>query len=350
MARARVRLLPIVVFAAGLFGATSCRSDVNFEPVVVLPPQPNPLDFATPVQVDRIQQATIPLVDVLFVVDNSCSMDVEQASLAANFPAMLDWFIGSGLEYHIGVVSTDMNDPLHAGRLQGPSGLKWVDPLTEGPEAVFASMVQMGTTGHWEEQGRAAAYTAIELLGDTENLGFVREGAGMHITVVSDENDDSGESPISRGEWIDYLQGFRWSERLVSSSSIVGPITGCPEIGSPGTEYTAVTAEVGGVFWPICSDDWSAILDDLGFIATGLSREFFLSRLPVVDTIVVREEAAGGVRDFLQDVDWVYDPERNSVQFIEYIPEPLSIVELRYEVLASVDGIAAQVGTTLPSR
>lgn len=329
---------------AALLGA--CKSDIDFIPNDPPPREPNPIDFTTPVQVDRIQQATIPVIDVLFVVDNSCSMDAEQTALATNFPAMLEWFIGSGLEYHIGVVSTDMNDPAQAGRLLGPMGARWIEPATEGPEALFAAMVQLGTSGHWEEKGRAAAYTAIELLGDTENSGFVRDGAGMHITVVSDENDVSGESPISRGEWVDYLRGFRWSQRLVSFSSIVGPITGCPDIGSPGTEYTTVTAEVGGSFWPICSEDWTTVLDELGFLATGLSREFFLSHLPVADSIEVRVDTGVAVVDFLRDVDWVYVPGRNSVQFLEYIPDPMAVVEIEYKVLSTVDGVA--VGGTTP--
>ena len=183
-------------------------------------------------QEDKLLQTTVPSMDILFVVDNSCSMDVEQTALGTNFPAMLQWFLGSGLDYHIGVVSTDMNDPLQAGRLRSVSGARWVDPHTKSPEAVFGSMVQMGTTGYWIEQGRAAAYTAIELLAGTDNAGFVRPDAGMHITVVSDENDSSGDAPFGRDEFIDFLSTFRWSQRLVSFSSIVGPVTGCADIGS----------------------------------------------------------------------------------------------------------------------
>jgi hypothetical protein len=318
-----------------LLGLTACRSEQNVGSDIIDYGAPNPAELSTPIQLDRIVQTTIPAIDVLFVVDNSCSMSEEQLSLGGNFSAMLSWFVGSGLDYHVGVVSTDMNDPAHGGRLRVISDRRWIDPATEDPEALFASMVQMGTGGFYAEKGRAAAWSAIELLASEDNLGFVRADAGMHITVVSDENDDSGDSPITQGEWIDYLQDFRVGARMVTFSSIVGPLTGCPYIGSPGTEYMAVTSAVGGVTWPICSEDWTRVLDELGFVAVGLTREFFLSHLPVLSTLQVRVDAQGNVLEFTP-ADYTYSETRNSITFLEYAPQPLEVVELEYQVLSSV--------------
>ena len=128
---------------------------------------------------------------------------------------------------------------------------------------------------------------------------------------------------------MEYLRNYRWSQRLVSFSSIVGPLVGCPDIGTPGTEYMSVTAAVGGVVWPICSDDWTEILDDLGFVAVGLSREFFLSRLPIIDTIAVRVVDPDGVVVQIERSEWAYVPTRNSITFDTFIPSPLSAVENR---------------------
>lgn len=328
-------------------GIVACRSEsgIGDDPVVFGPP--NPVALEAERVTDRILQTVIPAVDVLFVVDNSCSMFEEQAALGINFPAMLDWFVGSGLDYHVGVVSTDMNDPTQAGRLRTVDDLRWIEEQTEDPELLFNQMVQMGTGGHYEEKGRAAAYTAIELLGSSDNLGFVRPNAAMHITVVSDENDDSGDSPVSRQEWIDYLLDYRVGAQMVSFSSIVGPLTGCPYIGSPGIEYTSVTDAVGGVVWPICSEDWTAVLDQLGFLATGLSKEFFLSRRPVQETILVRVNTGEAVQDFLPE-EYIYSETRNSISFVSFIPEPLDTVEITYEVLASLPDAEAQEDLSPP--
>jgi hypothetical protein len=324
------------VVVTGLLVA--CRSETEVAaPRVPVWGDANPPPVQSAVVEDRILQTTIPSVDALFVVDNSCSMAEEQSQLGANFPSMLDWFLDSGLDHHVGVVSTDMFDPLHTGKLREVGGVRWIDAATEGPESLFAQMVEMGTTGHWDEKGRAAAYTAIEVQREAANLGFVREEAGMHITVVSDENDASGDSPVSRDEFVDFLETFRWSRRLVSFSSIVGPLSGCPYIGDPGTEYLQVTAEVGGVTWPICSADWTEVLDELGFLAVGLSREFFLSRLPVESTIEVLVESGGNTLPFAAGSDWTWSRERNSVTFLSYLPEPLATVVIRYRVLASED-------------
>src|SRR5262245_24783063 len=118
----------------------ACRNEGGFGSSLKDWGPPNPQHVETPIQIDRIAQTTIPSVDVLFVVDNLCSMFEEQQSLATNFPAVLAWFLGSGLDYHIGVVTTDMNDPEQAGRLRNVGGLRWIQEDTDQPEALFGQM------------------------------------------------------------------------------------------------------------------------------------------------------------------------------------------------------------------
>ena len=70
-----------------------------------------------PTQVDTLVQVADPLVDVLFVVDNSASMSDDQYELGQHFGAFLDPFVGAGFDWHIGVVSTDLVDEHQGGRL-----------------------------------------------------------------------------------------------------------------------------------------------------------------------------------------------------------------------------------------
>ena len=123
-----------------------------------LPPQPdsNPPSVPNPWVEDRIVQVTTPEVDVLFVIDNSCSMQEDQDNLAQNFPFFLEFFRGSGLDYHIGVTSTDADPDNRAcssggnplkGRLADFQGQRWVEESTQQPELVFDSMVSMGISG-----------------------------------------------------------------------------------------------------------------------------------------------------------------------------------------------------------
>ncbi|MBX2798590.1 MAG: hypothetical protein KTR31_12990 [Myxococcales bacterium] len=320
-----------VVLVAAVMG---CRSEGGVSVPLPPPDVHNPQDLGPQFRTDVITQVTIPAVDVLFVVDNSCSMSEEQKALGANFPAFIRWFLESSLDYHIGVVSMDMRDPEHGGQLRDAGGVRWIDAQTPGAEGVFAEMVQMGTGGHFQEEGRAAAFTAVEKLATTFNKGFIRPDAGLHITVVSDEDDGSTDSPVSRSEFVHYLQTARPTQRMVSFSSIVGPVTGCPTIGEPGSDYMAVTNLVGGVIWPICSDDWTVVLDDLGFLAVGLSREFHLSDLPVANTVSVSVETEGVVVPF-DETSWVYSEPRNSIRFLEFVPDPLATVSISYQLLSS---------------
>ena len=72
-----------------------------------------------PVQVDTFQQTPNPTVDILWVVDNSGSMGVWRQKLGAKFDQFMSKLEESEANYHIGVVSTDADDPAHSGNLQG---------------------------------------------------------------------------------------------------------------------------------------------------------------------------------------------------------------------------------------
>ena len=47
-----------------------------------------------------------PAIDILMVVDISCWMVEEQPSLAMNLPVTLDSMVSSGVDWHVGVIST----------------------------------------------------------------------------------------------------------------------------------------------------------------------------------------------------------------------------------------------------
>ena len=69
-------------------------------------------------QTDVFLQETRNVVDILLVVDNSCSMIDEQEKLADNFQSFIDAFAGVDVDYQIGVVTTDQEQEHHMGRLR----------------------------------------------------------------------------------------------------------------------------------------------------------------------------------------------------------------------------------------
>jgi hypothetical protein len=314
----------------------ACSNDYDLTPDPSLNAEPNPPDLSAVTKEDRIVQVTVPSVDVLWVIDNSCSMTEEQQALSDNFGKFVQYFVGSGLDYHIGVVSTDWDNESgdHRGKLQVSGGKKWIDDTTADPEGIFKDMAVLGTWGSAYEKGRAQAYGAIELLGDSFNSGFYREDAFLAIVSISDEDDYSGNTPVGLNEFISWLDNLKPAEDMVSFSSIVGPEGGCSTAIETGDEYLAVTRAIGGIEWSICDPNWDQVLEELGMQAAGLKREFYLSEVPVVESVQVRVEEAGDELKFERDVDWEYLRSRNSIRFFSYVPNPLSEVFITYDVLS----------------
>jgi hypothetical protein len=61
-----------------------------------------------------------PRVDILFVVDSSGSMMSHQENLAKNIDLFVDKFVQAGtLDFHVGVITTDMDFTGHKGQLWG---------------------------------------------------------------------------------------------------------------------------------------------------------------------------------------------------------------------------------------
>jgi hypothetical protein len=310
---------------------------IEYEPSSTLPPAgvANPRALAVSTQTDKLVQVEVPEVDILWVVDNSGSMSNEQTALGENFPTFMEFFLGSGLDYHMGVTTTDM--VVTEGILQGANGYKFLDDETYDPEGVFAQMVDLGTGGSSTEKGRDAAYAAVEIQDQpySPNYGFTREDASLHIVVVSDEDDHSTQIP--KDEFVDYLKNLKWAEDMVTFSSIVSLNNTCGI--EEGTDYRVVTAAVGGEEYSICAENWRPMLEALGLQASGLRREYFLSEIPLPSSIVVwvEEQSDTGVVtfNFEEETDWTYDQSRNSITFETYVPNALSSVFVDYEVLSA---------------
>jgi hypothetical protein len=301
-------------------------------------------------QTDSILQVTTPMVDVLWTIDNSCSMATYQDNLADNFPSFMDYFDGSGLDYHVGVVSTDTDNPTHSGKLQPGFGYKFIDSDTASPIEVFQEMATMGTNGSSTERGLGATFLGLEEHRDTFNAGLYRDEASVNTIVISDEPDLTQSFVITQPEFVDWYDGLKREGDMRSFSSIVDP--------RDGQRYMNSTRELGGINWDINTDDWSGVLERLGIQASGLKREYFLSQRPVIETIVVEVEDVSGallppfdLAEFddvgnLIEGDYTYDPIRNSITFLEYVPNALSTVLITYTLDSSLqeyeEGVAAQ--------
>jgi hypothetical protein len=199
-------------------------------------------------------------IDILFVIDDSESMEDEQNSLAANFPLFIDKLenIQGGLpNVHIGVISTNVgahpdidkcapedskNGVLQSAFTTNPAfpqcadggglsldGTFIRDVLNEDTKerernytgdlaGVFSCMAVLGIEGCGFEMQLEAMYKALS---PDANAGFLREDAFLAIIFITDEDDCS--APDAR----------MFDPTVTSKESALGPIDSfrCFEFG-----------------------------------------------------------------------------------------------------------------------
>jgi len=187
-------------------------------------------------QTDVFVQEVRRSVDVLLVVDNSCSMIDEQIKLGSNFSAFIEEFVNAEVDYQIGVTTTDMVDGTHRGRLQGETKLITSEMSFDDASTLFAENVHVCATGSGLEKGLDAARAALsEPVISEENAGFLRPDAALAIVFVSDE-DDLSIDPV--GDYLDFFFGLKGepayrARDLVTMSSVVGDLPGGCEQNPP---------------------------------------------------------------------------------------------------------------------
>lgn len=233
---------------------------------------------------------TIDPVDVLWVIDNSSSMGEEQARVIAEINAFYAWFETLQLDYHMGVVTTDIVTPTLAGRLFGSP--TYVDASTPSGEAEFAESLNVGTEDQGDESGLAAAVLALtEPLLSAENLGFYRPDARLVVAFLSDEPE---QSPQDAAFYIDFFTNLKADPSRVLVAGIVGDYTvgcatecdGVAQTALPGDKYLDVIGAFGGVSGSICTCDLSPTLDAIGLASTIFGRTFALGERPSDSTTI----------------------------------------------------------------
>ena len=260
--------------------------------------------------------------DVLWVVDNSCSMADEQGYLADDFSYFYSVISGAGVDYRIATVTTDDAD------FEG--GTPVIDPATPNGANVFAANCTVGTTGSGTERGLMFGYNALtQAIANTPpNQNFWRQDAGLRVVYVSDEPDQSGN-------WSTYLSNYQ-NLKADPSHVILSAICGtngyvaqnCSGPGgnaTAGTGYVDVANATGGVLGSICEPDWSSVLTSLAWITVNLADTFELSLDAIESTIIVY------VNGVVQASGWYYDANLNSVVFDPaYVPQDGDVVQIYY--------------------
>lgn len=248
----------------------------------------NDTNFTAFDQVDVWQQNPPDEVDILLVVDNSCSMEPYQTKLGANFTQFISWFIEADVDYQIGVVTTDIIDTRTAGAIQGPI----ITADTANPEGQFSANVNVGTGGAAFEAGIEAAHMALTTkMNDGTNAGFLRDDASLSIIFVSDEEDSSPYGVNNYiNEFVD-IKGARNRDVFNASALVVSDYADCTSdqqaVSTIGSRYMDVAQQTGGIVGNLCDNDFESIVFDLSLASTRLRNIYWLSDEPNLTTLEV---------------------------------------------------------------
>lgn len=284
-------------------------------------------------------------VDLLVVVDDSVSMRDELAYYHDAFARLPELLIDSGVDFHLGVISMDMDDPDASGRLRG--GVIRADDLD--PTAAFLEAAQVPGNGDGYEFGFDAIIAALsEPLISTDNAGFLRVGVPLAVLVLSDEDAGEGITPAELAGFLEALDDDVRLDAIVGDPPVdpedLSDFGGCDLPGSPkaegatwGGQWIDAAERTGGEWRSICSGDPDSTVLWGGHLAMALQSHWPLSREPfswgALDVSVDGETVA-----FDANLGWTYDAEDNAVELHgAAVPLQGQTLEVRYDADIACD-------------
>lgn len=224
-------------------------------------------------------------VDILFIDDNSSSMESMQNSLGSRFSSFANAV--QGIDWQIGVTTTDCSAGPYGicGSLLTMAGTasKILTPSTPNFASVFANtIVRPETVGclvradcpSGDSTPLRAAAMAMQKT-NSVNAGFFRDGATLAVVMLTnaDENNDvPTASSVTPANVIAQFQGVFGTQKNLRTYTI-GVLTGdaaclgqqqASGLAAYATYPIALANQTGGISRSICSANYGPLLQQIG--------------------------------------------------------------------------------------
>ena len=296
--------------------------------------------------------------DILWVVDNSGSMQSSQDALTTNFSSFIQRFQSLHSDFHMAVTATDA---WRAKYLHNNSLMRWrdgnggthsgvfvMDMMTPSLSNVFLTNANLGTSGSGDERAFESFHDSLAY---AANSDFVRAGSFLSIIIISDEDDFSSTQQYHTADhdynspnlvpittYQTYLDGLvgagNYSVNAITimdqacltqlNASIPGRII--------GQRYMDFADRTGGVKASLCGDFGNS-LQLISNSIVELSSTFTLDRQPapgslnvVVDGVVIPENATNG---------WTFDSNTLTLSFHgDAVPGQGAAISITFDPLA----------------
>lgn len=266
-------------------------------------------------------------VDIMFLVDQSCSMDGESAILGQEFSSFINTVSGVTQGWKIGVVTND-NGCFNSGILTAQ---------TPNVQSTFSSAVSLGFGGSYTESLLQLAEIAMGQDYGGCNNGFRSLGAPLHVVFVSDERDQSdgysngwSVNTTYHQSYLSYYNAYAVDPSLFTAHAIVDLYNTCGgsswDDEGPGG-YLQLANLTGGETLDICSTNWSSQLTQIAAQAVAGLDEYELSE-PFVDPNSLQVWIDG----VLTPTGWTFDPVDNGVDFDVELDDG-QVIDVSYGVM-----------------
>ena len=248
-----------------------------------------------------------------------------QQELNNNFNSFLSVFTQLGINYRIGLISTD--SPTFFGN--------YIDVSHQDPIGEFVNQLSLiGSFGSAHEKGLRMSYESLNTGSASPSGNFFRTNALLAVIYISDEPDHS-QNPYTF--YTNYFDSIK-QPGLFQAHAVIGDYpSGCSYVYNNSTRtvqfgqgYYEVVQYYSGYVYSICATDWGIQMQNLAFNATPQST-FYLSEQAIEGTI---EVLVNGNYVY----GWSYDDSDSSINFdASNIPAETSSIEITYGIFSDCE-------------
>lgn len=300
-----------------MFFVVSCENNANY----LYHDNPPKKKYSSKIYpIKQIQNDT--KVDIIWVVDNSMSMDPIQMNIVQNAKLFMQEFLSHKyLNWKMGVISTSDDEEPFLGFN------KVFDHESSDQVEIFQQAIRdLGVNGRADEH---IFYNTLRMF--TNYNYFFRNKSNVAIIMVSDEKEHSESdhgSNYSAINTLDQIKGFVDATRKIRFYGALQAtdLQSCPTRSSwdygpyKGSPYEEIINATGGMIASACIPDFGQKLAEIGKDIVKLieSPKILLTDRPLVDTIKVfykGTELSPGDRQ--NGGLWYYDYYYNSINFYD---------------------------------
>lgn len=268
-------------------------------------------------------------LDILFVIDNSGSMQAHQQLIAKNAEILFKQI--ENYDLHVGSITTDMDK--YSEDLMS-NKIKWVSNTAAGWQQQAAGLLSRGVDGSGTESPLAAVTHSISKEMWETNKGFFRTKSNLVIIFITDAEDQSDMTvPTFLSLLNRFASGFgsTLSMHGLLVSSAETETSSCPRDsnGEKPLRLESAISVFGGKILSLCESEKSieilASSNDFAPTNANPESEVTLNYIPVLSTLTITYGS-----QILQAGDvsggWVYYSKENKIVFgpgINWNSEPL---------------------------